>query len=1373
MIGSKPFIFFLTDTPTGLCWYVDSNGNVKKGNPRSGIDVSLPNAPSNWQDISLGFDRNTTYHGINRTYAEPLKMVKDVAKICRTLFYNQTGTESQLTLVVYKYNDKPQLNDPTYKLYTKGQLDMAKFTDSPDQGFQVNLMEGGITQLLKTYENTVFELPLDGSIKENIKLKMDGMLLPDTFNYQVSYNQADTTQRSYTLPCVYISNDGDNFGIIHNDPSMDGLGNPFAKNPDFIFQSTRPITVRVKGNVIARPYQNGVVDYISVYCKTSKSTFDLPQVGDIPLVANNTPISSFQNLPFDRYITLAANEALFICVAHTNMNHAFAIESGSFQISFASMAATTTPWCMTAYDVGRLLVNQMNLAASTTNQTFDFGFDSQLLLNNLNLIYTSGDGLRSSGDANYSQYYRQYTTQNTTQLTTVYGVVLKISWSEFCDDVKKRLMAACGSQQLAGKKQSVYIEALEYAYDPKGQQMDVGEVSNIKISLDNEVMFSHIKVGTVKQSYDQQAGKNEFNTTNEFIAPVKALTNTLDLTKRIRDDAYGGERLRANVDGTSTTRNDSDNDIFAFDCDETTATRDFQRVSFTSQYQTFTDDNNTNIRITENSPVNPINMTDIEGNYLSINTDPSIFVIGNNGGNHTLVFAYTGHLLGNPYNAITNNPADTVSINLYINGVLVFTDTVTVGNTVSTPVNGNFSVTQVFNRGDVIYVTATTSINGSCTLDNISLTMDNGAYWAAIGVNILIDTGTPIKYLAMPSVTDFDSDKKSVHYSFQYFLFDSLLVNNDFDVQVNMDVLQTADNAGDLSTFYLYRNGQIIYTTSVHGTQPNMLQIAMQVVGLTLSIGDIFYILADATFTDTQITQAEIIFTSRSIMAYSLYRESYDSISGIPILSTDPVTGLPSTTVAGAPYNLRFSPKRQMDTWARYIKSGLFNISGNIQFATSAKNQYLSTTKNGVTITENADVPTASLGLPLWWPLIVEFDCKVPMTFADIMTSSANAHINALYNGTYIGGFPLGMTQKAALNEMQTFRIRLSTRTSLSDLLDLNIDGINLNIMPPLSMYVAKTCPLQFVPLGLTLDPRYHRANMDEYWLETQIQNWASSRKYYQKWQLNDNPIPLQVATNGISPLTVQVYQVSGWDNKTTLVRSAVVNNPTVSAAVINPLFLWQYNIGLSTLTEGTYHVVLTAGSGPNSISMISEGLHLKADWPFTLLFEASNSKNVYNTFFDTGYSTAIRIEGMIGQMMMESKMSQYIDQPEDISVISAFPYSTFNLLLGRNEGIPDWMADKARMIMLLDSVYIENKQYSLDDGAKWEPTTHNGVITQYWKTVIRPSQANTFIGVGLNGTITTNSSMIATLDAKDLGPNANNLSSNTNSDIISIEITN
>ena len=79
----KIFLFYLVDTQTGNCYYVDSNGNVQKASIQSGVDVSLGNAPDGWLNIELSFIRNSTYYGINRSFSQPMKFVNDAAKIIR------------------------------------------------------------------------------------------------------------------------------------------------------------------------------------------------------------------------------------------------------------------------------------------------------------------------------------------------------------------------------------------------------------------------------------------------------------------------------------------------------------------------------------------------------------------------------------------------------------------------------------------------------------------------------------------------------------------------------------------------------------------------------------------------------------------------------------------------------------------------------------------------------------------------------------------------------------------------------------------------------------------------------------------------------------------------------------------------------------------------------------------------------------------------------------------------------------------------------------------------------------------------------------------------------------------------------------------
>lgn len=1369
----SPFIYYLQNTATGLCYYKDINNVTQQANIHSGIDVSLPNAPDGWLSTELGFNRNSTYHGVNRAFAEPMKFIKDAAEIIRELFYLGKGIETPLTLIVLKYNDKPALNEPNYKLYYKGQLDLPKFSDIVNEGIQLNLMEGGISQLLKAFENTIFEIKCDGSIDENQKILMDGMLVEDVFNYEIGFAQAqkntsngNAVDKTFGLPVTFVSNEGDNFGIIHKDTAYQLLGNPFATNEEYMFKSVRPTSVRIKGTINARPRDAGSPDGFSMYLKTNKSTNDLPIPTDIVLIQNNV-IASWAVYSFDQTINLDANESLFPpCVFHDNYqwDGAFAIEGGSFQLSFSSMAAAASVWAVTAYDLFKLLVKAICLAASTTNQTFDYGADSNLLQANLNWMVTSGDALRASGDANYAKYFKQYAVANTTGLITAYGVVIKTCLADFFKDFSALLCASLGNQQLPNSKESIYFETLGYAFNDNANQMDVGEVSNLKINLAEEVMFNTVEIGHAPQSYDQKKGKYEFNGTTKYIAPIKSLNKTFSQITKYRRDSYGIETLRANIGDTSTSRNDSDSSVFAINTDRTLASFDKEKAWFISSVQSLDVPNN-NIHFASNVSMQKITMTDINGSYLSMNNDPSIFVFAQNEGAGMQLFTLSilGNLSGNVANSVTGNPADYITIKLYINGAIVQIFTTT-SNSASTQITGNYSVTQNFNKGDSFYLVATTSINGSATLSNVSVNVGNaGSYFTCTGLNIPIAAGSPVKMIALPNVVDSDTGKNHIHYGFQYFLFDNILKKSDFDVKANITIVQSADNSSERTDLYLFKNGLRVSAAAQLGNNSTPTVFSLTQASQTFKIGDLFYLLASTTNLNTQVTTCDISFTSSSIRAYGLKRAEYSNISGIPNLAVD-VNGKHSTNMAGAAYNIEdTTPKRMLENWGGYIRSSLYNQSGNLLFATTSKNQYLSTTLNGVTYTENAAVPIGSLNPALWHPLSIEFDTKVPINFADLMTATANSVIHLTYNGVNLYGFPITVKQKPALNEKQNWKLRLSTKTNLNDLLNLNIEGLNLLTMLPNSLFCSILSPLQYVEVGKVLDPRFHKMDMGQYWFVDQIQDWSNSDNYWQPWQNNDT-VNLQFVTNGLAPVTLEVFR---WDGLSMMNITATAAN---SNAIVPPYFLWEASFSLSTLPPNTYYTIVTAGVGVNAVKYISEGLDVRADWPNTMLFEYTNSKNSFGIYFDTNYSPSIRIHGMIGQLIPEYKASFSIGQREDISILNAYPFKTYPLHIGREGGIPDWEGEKLQHVLLLDGLKIEGKAFSLDENAKLEPEKTIGQNKQYWKTIIRPSKVNYGLNAGLNG-IDGDSSMAVTLDASVFGANNGNTSGTIPSDIISVTI--
>jgi hypothetical protein len=299
--------------------------------------------------------------------------------------------------------------------------------------------------------------------------------------------------------------------------------------------------------------------------------------------------------------------------------------------------------------------------------------------------------------------------------------------------------------------------------------------------------------------------------------------------------------------------------------------------------------------------------------------------------------------------------------------------------------------------------------------------------------------------------------------------------------------------------------------------------------------------------------------------------------------------------------------------------------------------------------------------------------------------------------------------------------------------------------MPPNSIWCAFACPIKFVPNGQILNPRFHTKNIDLFWFSEQITNWINQKNYWNPVQTND-PFPVQFFTNGLAPVTVQVIT----DNGTAGATTTLTNIPTNAT----PYSLWEGNIDLSGLAEGGYYLLVTAGTGGLAASIISEGLQIKSDWPQTIAVDYTNTQG----FFDN-------------RLKPKFKATFYTDQPQDITLLNAFPYETSELWIGLDDGVPDYLIKQLNRIFLFDTVMLEGIQYTINDGADWEETFIEGNPKKYWKIDIRPSKNIDGIAATANGA-TSNSSMIITTDANYFGPNVNNASDTTETDIIQVEIT-
>jgi len=1343
------WLFFLQDAVTGLCFYIDVNGVIQKGNPIT-QQLQLPQSPGGWDGIQLSFGRSSHYWGINRTFTIPLKFIGDGATIIRNRFYTGKGVEEPINLVILKWDD---ING-YYGLYYSGRLDLTKIDDQVAEGVTVNIMEGGAVQFLKAFENSTIPIPLDGSIPENIKINADGILFNDTFHYQIIPVENNGGSNA-TLPCAFLSNDGDNIGIAKaTSVSFDDFAlsppNYLQVSSNFLFSSEIATSVRIKGNIVIKPANPSTIPF-ALFATSNLS--EIIGVGpdrthSWSLVPGTTHyydlinISGQTVLYFDRVVPLEAKERLFLVFASGFADHHCQIIGGSFSMSFSSRYKASRVWAIKPYDAGAWLFSKLNDLSTAYGLPSAFGFDSNLLKEKQNLVLTSGDAARASTDPNYYQYFNQATlnptnpnNQNYTQFAFI-GPALKLNIVTLFDGYNPILNASLSNQQLGTAPESIFLERKGYVFDPSVITMMLEKISNFNVNVALDYYWNWLKIGYKPNDYDEKAGKYEYNNTNQYQAPIRSIAKTLELISAFRADSYGFEYTRYNTQGgKSTTFNNSDNSIWVLNADFSSFFYDFYKAQFNAALFDPSQTTNEDQKLTVNKKYQPVYIDDLDGDYFYTTTDSSILML-----NQPLVNASTN--LRTTFDLLLNGlPGDSAKVTFWINGAVKKSWTGVISG-VNTPFSVDEPDAWFANTGDVIYYTIDTT--GTCTvsISDFRLIVGIGYFTAESTGASTIPAGSTQQLVDLPLITStLVSGLPVVSYGFQYFRFLSTIGNKDFDWTAGISAY-VQGSAGQSATFDVWRNGINLGSFTYNATTGLVRQnspvgdvLTPNLTGtITFALYDIIWITASATNATVWISNIDLTFTSKSVKVYNLLRPAYSNVAGIP----NPETA----------FNIEdLTPARMLKANSSLLKSTLYNLSPNmLTFQTADKNQFLSTTLDGVTVTERASIDLHDMDDPLFIPLIFEFDTEVPINFADLMNASANGHIEFIYKNKSFYGFPLQVTAKPAMNESQTWKLLCSPKTNLSDLVDLDWDG--LNPLMPLDISVPFICPVHVVPLGFTKDPVYHNNMMDQDWFVNRIQAWIDKSNYFSPWQSNE-VIPLQIRTGNLSPFTVQIL-----DYKGTPVGSPI-NIPSITdPSVLAPQLIFQGDVPLTALS-GKYYMLWSIGTGEGTGYFITEGIEVRDDWGCnTLRFDYSNSRNKLATVFTSDYRPCFRVHGQINRYTPKTKFTTFVDQPQDIDLLNAIPYDTWKLEIGRGSGVPDYIMRKIDRIMALDTVLIEGDQYTRDADAQWEPQTTPGQPKAYMTLDIRRAQNADAITLNTSGQLTTEQQAGYTVNARAFGNN-------------------
>src|SRR5688572_8666645 len=209
------WMHFLVDKDN-KSFYLD-NGTVQK----SSLPIPLPQHAGGWRDIKISFGTNFTYWSLNRTYSVPLFFVGDGAEIIRHYHYLGKGYEEEIYILILKKN----LDTGIYELEYKGRLELSKAVDQPRKGITVPTIEGGVMSFLAANDAIEYPVKLDASNPKAIEVLFDGTNLSDRFRYSIAEVRVNSNDSHgvYTIPFPFISNEGDNVGILYGSQSLEEI----------------------------------------------------------------------------------------------------------------------------------------------------------------------------------------------------------------------------------------------------------------------------------------------------------------------------------------------------------------------------------------------------------------------------------------------------------------------------------------------------------------------------------------------------------------------------------------------------------------------------------------------------------------------------------------------------------------------------------------------------------------------------------------------------------------------------------------------------------------------------------------------------------------------------------------------------------------------------------------------------------------------------------------------------------------------------------------------------------------------------------------------------------------------------------------------
>lgn len=565
------FIYLITDKD-GKFFYEEDGLVQTQGQFRE-----LQHAPDGFQDQSIEYKRDSTWHGVFRNFSFPLGFVLDAKNILNHIRY-KLGYEFRafLHILIQDFFINDTEYGFGYKKYYRGEFDLTTVKKSENK-IEVSLLDGGVEAMLRANENTQYTIPFDQ--KDFCILHNDGINLKNTVQYVITdgystitdnypYNKnhlVDLQEVSREVAGIPSVKSVDRTKVVNNNAEI-------KKTQQWFFKATTPGIVTIDYDFILKRSNIDIPTNIGIFAYVTIRNIheDGATTGDI-IFQTTEPWNLFGSDRVQGSVEVNVNKGdeLYLytsCNAsgasgEDNINFQYSGE-GLFKVTYLYRHESTFIVGYQPAPLFKKLVEKMTDGKYETDTTF--------LEKKKQYFITSGDAIRRIDDAK-----------------------LKLSFSDFWQWLWANEDIYLGIKTVNGKK-VVTIDELRFQYqqpislptyslvpvespirDPRGpnrgyslyditKATNLGVVRNVEVETYRDVLFNRIKVGCQNQNYEDPNGRAEFNSTQHWSAPVVRDTKVLDLsTGNVREDAIGVEYARINFEGKYTTDASSDNETFA------------------------------------------------------------------------------------------------------------------------------------------------------------------------------------------------------------------------------------------------------------------------------------------------------------------------------------------------------------------------------------------------------------------------------------------------------------------------------------------------------------------------------------------------------------------------------------------------------------------------------------------------------------------------------------------------------------------------------------------------------------------------------------------------------------------------------------------